>query len=277
MSGLVFSADSETLYEGRTVFDGRAGSFVVRDAHSGVVRSETEVPLEFGDMAISPDEQIVAFLSPGMATIWDLEAKTQIAEVGEFEGELTGVDFSPDGSLLAISAQSGTAAVFGMPGGELRYELAGHTGPVRQVRFNPDGTLLVTGSNDGTARVWNAADGAPLHTLTGHTGPVYSLDFNADGSLLATGSIDATVKLWSTADFGANPLTLGGHRAGIYDVQFSPDGRRLISGSRDLTARVFAIDVEDLIGIAKSRVTRTLDDAECQRYLHLPTCPTDSS
>jgi WD40 repeat protein/class 3 adenylate cyclase len=277
MSGLIFSADSDTLFEGRTVFGGRAGSFIARDPRSGAVRSETEVPLEFGEMAISPDERIVAFLSTGMATIWDLESRTQIAEVGEFEGELTGVDFSPDGSLLAISAQAGHASVFAMPSGELQYELVGHTGPVRRVRFSPDGTLLVTGSNDGTARVWSAANGALLHTLTGHTGPVYSLDFNPDGSLLATGSIDATVKLWSSADFGANPLTLGGHRAGIYDVQFSPDGRRLISGSRDLTARVFAIDIDDLIEIAKSRVTRPLNDAECLRYLHVPTCPADSS
>jgi WD40 repeat protein len=277
MSGLAFSASSGTLFEGRTVFDGRAGSFIVRDARSGVVRSETEVPLEFGNMAISPDERMAAFLSPGMATIWDLESRTQIAEIGKFEGELTGVDFSPDGSLLAISAQAGSASVFSLPGGELQFELVGHAGPVRDVRFSPDGTLLVTSSNDGTARVWSAADGSLLHTLTGHTGPVYGLDFNPDGSLLATASTDATIKLWSTADFGANPLTLGGHRAGIYDVQFSPDGRRLISGSRDLTARVFAIDIDDLIEIAESRVTRPLNDAECQRYLHLPACPAESS
>ncbi|MEP7041086.1 MAG: adenylate/guanylate cyclase domain-containing protein [Chloroflexota bacterium] len=276
MSGLIFSADSDTLFEGRTLFDGRAGSFIVRDARSGVVRSETEVPLAFGNMAISPDERMVAFLSTGLATIWDLESKTQIAEVGEFEGELTGVDFSPDGSLIAISAQSGDASVFAVPSGELQYKLMGHAGPVRAVRFSPDGTLLATGSNDGTARVWSAANGALLHTLTGHTGPVYSVDFNPDGSLLATGSIDATVKLWSSADFAANPLTLGGHHAGIYDVQFSPDGRRLISGSRDLTARVFAIDIHDLIEIAESKVTRPLNDAECQRYLHLSACPAPS-
>jgi WD40 repeat protein/class 3 adenylate cyclase len=277
VSGLIFSADSDTLFEGRTVFDGRAGSFVSRDPRSGAVRSETEVPLEFGEMAISPDERTVAFLSTGLATIWDLQSGTQIAKVGEFEGELTGVDFSPDGSLLAVSAQAGNASVFAMPGGELQYKLVGHTGPVRRVRFSPDGALLVTGSNDGTALVWSAADGTLLHTLTGHTGPVYSLDFNPDGSLLATGSIDGTVKLWASADFGANPLTLGGHRAGIYDVQFSPDGRRLISGSRDLTARVFAIDIDELIEIAESRVTRPLNDAECQRYLHVPTCPADGN
>jgi WD40 repeat protein len=121
--------------------------------------------------------------------------------------------------------------------------------------------------------VWDTADGTLLHTLTGHTSPVYSLAFTPDGTLLATGSIDATVKLWQVADFTANPLTLAGHRAAIYDVRFSPDGARLISGSRDLTARVFAINIEDLVEIAESRVTRTLTDAECQRYLHVAECP----
>ena len=76
----------------------------------------------------------------------------------------------------------------------------------------------------------------------------------------------------SVADLDANPITLGGHRAAIYDVRFSPDGTRLITGSRDLTARVFAIATDDLVAIAESKVTRSLTDAECQRYLHVETC-----
>jgi hypothetical protein len=38
---------------------------------------------------------------------------------------------------------------------------------------------------------------------------------------------------------------------------------------------VHAIALEDVIEIAKGRVTRSLTDAECRRYLHVQTCPTD--
>jgi hypothetical protein len=37
---------------------------------------------------------------------------------------------------------------------------------------------------------------------------------------------------------------------------------------------VHAIAFDDVLEIAKSRVTRSLTDAECRTYLHIPACPT---
>jgi hypothetical protein len=35
----------------------------------------------------------------------------------------------------------------------------------------------------------------------------------------------------------------------------------------------FALDVEELIALARTRVTRGLTEAECQQYLHVEACP----
>ena len=61
----------------------------------------------------------------------------------------------------------------------------------------------------------------------------------------------------------------------VIAVAFSPDGTRLITASRDHTARVYALRFEDLLTIAQSRVTRTLFVEECQKYLHVATCPSE--
>jgi WD40 repeat protein len=53
-------------------------------------------------------------------------------------------------------------------------------------------------------------------------------------------------------------------------VRFSPDGSRLVSGAEDGTARVWAIDVHDLIGLARGELTRMLTDEECRQFLHAP-------
>ena len=66
------------------------------------------------------------------------------------------------------------------------------------------------------------------------------------------------------------------HGAGvIYEVDFSPDGSRLVStaDTNGLT-RVWALDLDDLIQIAESRLTRGFTEAECEIYEIKP-CPTE--
>jgi len=80
------------------------------------------------------------------------------------------------------------------------------------------------------------------------------------------------VKVWD-ATTGTVLHTLPGHAAGIYGVAFSPDGTRIATASSDGTARIYLLRVEELIALAKARVTRALTIEECQQYLHLAQCP----
>jgi WD40 repeat protein len=66
---------------------------------------------------------------------------------------------------------------------------------------------------------------------------------------------------------------LRGHDAIVTDVDFSPDGSKLASASGEGVIRIWALDLDDLIGIAKHELTRSLTDEECRQYLHEP-CPT---
>ena len=59
-------------------------------------------------------------------------------------------------------------------------------------------------------------------------------------------------------------------------VVFSPDGSMLASWADDGT-RVWALDIDDLLEIARSEVTRALTEEECRQYLHVEACPSSSS
>jgi hypothetical protein len=37
--------------------------------------------------------------------------------------------------------------------------------------------------------------------------------------------------------------------------------------------RIWALDIDDLLQIARREVTRSLTDEECSRYLHVDRCP----
>jgi WD40 repeat protein len=93
--------------------------------------------------------------------------------------------------------------------------------------------------------------------------------FSPDGAWIATGGGDGSVRLFD-AGTGNERLVLRGHSGLVDAVSFSPDGSRLVTAARDGIVRVWALDLDELIGIARSEVTRELTAEECQRYLHGP-------
>jgi WD40 repeat protein len=113
--------------------------------------------------------------------------------------------------------------------------------------------------------------GERLATLAGHTGFVDDLVFSHDGTQIATASNDGSIRVWDTVT-GQLELALPGHPGRVYNVSFSPDGRWLASYGAQGTVRVWALELNDLVSIARQRATRQLSDAERQRYLHQSSC-----
>jgi WD40 repeat protein len=131
-------------------------------------------------------------------------------------------------------------------------------------------------SNDTVARVYDAITGNLLMSLSGHAGGVGGSIWSPDGTRIATNSADSTAKIWDAAT-GQHLFNLYGHTGGTGWVAFSPDGRRLVTAGGDGTVRMYVLQLDELVALAQSRVTRTLTTEECQQYLHLDACPVPDS
>jgi len=232
---------------------------------------------EFGtrDVTFSPDgSRLASGGFDGAARVWDVTNGDLLLEIFGHDGLVVGVAFSPDGTRLATSSTDGTAKVWDADSGEHLLTLAGHTSAIPDLTYSPDGSLLATGSKDTSAKVWDAVTGDVRLTLSGHGAEIQSVAFSPDGRLLATGSGDNTARIWDVAT-GEVLTTLPGNSGGVYGVAFSPrnGGGRIVVASNDGVVRVFLLHLEDLVALAETRVTRSLSQAECRRYLHLDQCP----
>jgi len=225
-------------------------------------------------IAFSPDgKRLAATGKEDTAIIWDTVGGKELLTLKGHTASVVQLAFNPDGTqLVTVSANSEDGLkVWNSTTGE---ELLGlkDAGSILGVAFSPDGKRLATGNGEGIAAIWDAASGKKLFSFFGHSRPVFSVAFTPDGSRLATASGDGTVKLWDTKT-GEELLTLFGHIGRIFSVAISPDGTRLATAGQDGISRVYLLNIDDLVRLARSRLTRSLTTEECQKYLHMQECP----
>ncbi len=248
------------------------------------------------DVAFSPDGSMLTtggWFGPSSTLIWApaTGALQRILAQGPDSQDQWGrsVDFSPDGKLVAGEGRD-LVFVWAVQDGRLVARI-----PQQQVNalaFSPDGRRLVTGSLEGDVDVWEARTGRQLDALSGNLGQVLDLAVSPDGARVATSSTDGTVRLWDLGT-GRQLLTLANGVAGEVGAKsktcfrrnrnaylgvggklaFSPDGTRLAYTAADGTVRVLALDIDDLMHLARSRLTRSWTPDECRTYLHVERCP----
>ena len=154
----------------------------------------------------SPDGKTVAGVGGRTVRLLDIETGDQKQVfTGHTAGQpagIGGVDFSPDGKVLASASlgDDGTVWLWDTETGEHQHTLAGHTDRIRSVVFSPDGMTVASGSWDGTVRLWDVQTGEQKQAFTGHTEGVESVSFNPDGRTVVSGSGDGTMLLWKVAD-----------------------------------------------------------------------------
>jgi WD40 repeat protein len=268
----------EASPDGKVVAAIVEGSVYASNALSG--RGLFTVPSETGifDIAWSPDSRLLATapFEDGVARVVDRSGKAvgkALIEEGGFG--VAAVRFSPDGTRLATvgwvksrpNPQAQRVKIWDWRRNQVIRTIRT---PAETVAFDPARPRIAVANPQG-GDIWSLEDGKKVAALTGETRGLIDIAYAPDGSLIAGGGIDGTVRVWD-AESGVQKLVLHGHNDLIWRLDFSPDGSKLASGSADGTVRVWALNLDDLIRLAKGEVTRGLTRDECRQYLHGP-CP----
>lgn len=251
------------------------GTVSIWDAASGeeVLALPAAGPEEriFG-AAFSPDGLRLATAGVNGALVWDASTGRKLLTLAGHKDWVSSIAFSSDGSHIATSSFDGTAILWDAVKGKKLFDLTGFSDTVRQVAFSPDGKRVAAAGLEGIVKIWDVATGRELFNLTNHTSLVFSVTFSPDGKYLATSSGDLTARLWDATT--GKEIQLVNAPDELTGVAVSPDGTQLAVAGRDGTARIYLLKIEDLVALAKTRVTRSLTTEECQQYLYIPACPT---
>ena len=147
-----------------------------------------------------------------------------------------------------------------------------HERQVVDVEYSGDGAWLATGSITDVV-VWDAVTLVKQQRV-GVSAELTAVAFapTDEGMTgeLALATTDGFVTVWDLA--GQEVLLRLPADQAIVDIDYSPDGRYLAATSSDGATTVHALDIGELVQLARGRLTRGFTDEECDRYLGADRC-----
>lgn len=90
---------------------------------------------------------------------------TLVRKLERQDGVITALDWSPDGTRIAVAGAAPTVNLYDPETGEKKASCTGHEAGIYAVAFSPDSSKLATGGFDGKVRIYNSADCTLLHAF----------------------------------------------------------------------------------------------------------------
>jgi WD40 repeat protein len=263
------------------------GPWVVRTTDSGEMTYQA--PAGWGIVGLSADGTQALIVEEGksdgcdprLVSTIDGSVTTQLVD-----GDCWLATFSADGKLIYTATRAlegGGMGLFDSESGELLGT------PLEWARFGfgpgaaftADGSTLVASNGQGSVFIFDVAalvsgarvDDALIREIAAHDSSVLRLKVSPDGSMAATWAFTEPLKVWEL-DTGQLVGQFGGKIEGgtFHDADFHPSLPWLVVTSPPDEVRIHTLDLDELVLIAVSRLSRDMTEGECQQYFREP-CP----
>lgn len=227
VNSVSFHPDGSVLSSGD-----QQGNILTWDVATGQLRKNVAVPEYTQGLRIitySPSGN--TFATVGWAdgllahvTEWDASTYTVIREYSGPRDTIDGIEYSPDGNLIAACSRDSTTHVWDTQTGDTVHVFEDNEGWAYRAAFSPDGETLATTHARSSVSLWDLKSGTLRHRLGGLNTRPENVCFSPDGTRVVACEA-SRLKVWNV-ETGAPVLTLS---EGANDMAFSPGGRVLVT------------------------------------------------
>ncbi|NLT70933.1 MAG: DUF1549 domain-containing protein, partial [Verrucomicrobiaceae bacterium] len=162
---------------------------------------------------------------------------------------LTSLDYSPDGTLLAMAGFH-EVLLHKADGSGLQDRLVGLSERIESVEFSPDGKhLAIAGGlpgRMGEIQIWDLTKKELVLSKIVGFDTAYGATWSPDGTRVAFGLPDNTVRAIRASN-GEQVLFMGSHNDWVLDTAWSAAGDHLVSVGRDMSAKLTEAKTERFI------------------------------
>jgi WD40 repeat protein len=154
-------------------------------------------------LRFSQDERLLGAVTGPIITdqtvlVWDVASGKELVRFQPHRDNVTAVDFSPDGMVLATASWDNTCKLFDLRRRQEITTLRGQVLALHSVCFSPDGRRLAAGLGDGGINIWDLETGREVLVLKRRqnvVNPVTAVRFHPSGDSLLS-SDGETLHLW---------------------------------------------------------------------------------
>ncbi|MCE7974035.1 MAG: hypothetical protein DYG92_06875 [Leptolyngbya sp. PLA1] len=155
-------------------------------------------------------------------------------------GNLIGLDFSDDGSMVAAGHRSRFIQVMRVSDGELIGTFRSELAASRYVAISPDGRHLM-GSDMGATCIWNIRDGSLTRQIVMHRGGSAEAAWTRDGTGLVSTGRDGMLRMWEPTSVPGT-RDFEGHTSWVFGAVTSPTDQTLVSAGGEGVVRFWRRD-----------------------------------
>lgn len=162
---------------------------------------------------------------------------------------LKSVEYSPDGSLIAVSGYH-EVLLHKADGSGLAARLVGQSERIESARFSPDGKLLAIAGGSpgrfGEVQIWDVEKRQMKLSLMLGYDTCYGASWSPNGKMIAVGLPDNTTRAFDV-ETGKQILFSGAHSDWVLATTFSVASDHVISVSRDMSMKLVEVATQRFI------------------------------